>query len=881
MSKVLIVEDQPEDAELTMRVLRSEGISAEFHVVDSLAEVERAATHEIDCVITDHRLVGFTSHDVLRVLTARPLHAGFIVLTGSISEEEVAQLLRSGARNVITKVHLEWLACAVRDAMISAQTRREHTHYQQWLSLFKRAIDTSPDAIFWLRQDRRLDYVNEAGCQLLGLSCEELRARDFHDLTVRQAHSCEEFWQRLSATGQTHTEVTLRRADGSTVIGDVAATLAEIDGNRFAFCILRDITAIRQGTDALRESETRWRALIENSSDAVLTADASARITYCSQGGERMLGYPIKEVIGRSIMEFVHPDDVSHTQRILKEVLQNPGKPVRTAVRIRHRDGSWRIIEGMIDNRLSDPAIQAIVDNFWDITELTHTTEQLRLIEAAISQSSEAIIITSADLTPAGPAIVYANRAVAELFLYPIEEVIGRTPSLFHGPTTEPNMIETIHQALTTRGNYHGEMVHYRKDGTHFLGELTITGIRDHAGNVKNYVALVRDVTDKRKEQARIAEAQRLESIGVLASGIAHDLNNVLTPITMSVDMLRAEGELDLELVETIASAAQRGSALLRQLLTFAKGAHGEPRPVKVDQVLHEIELIIGRTFPKNTALHICIQQDTPIVVVDPVHLHQVLLNLCVNAKDAMPNGGELSIEASRIEIDDAMAAMIPRARPGHFLQLRVTDSGSGIAAEVLHRIFEPFFTTKEVGKGTGLGLPTVLGIVETYGGFISIKSAPGAGSTFFVYFPAAADTDTAEPCAEPIVPRGRGETILVADDEPSILSVIGRALSAHGYQVISVADGAAGIAALARSHQQVSLVLTDVTMPIMDGVAFMRAAKTIDPKIPIIAMTGVDDASRDADLREIGAAIVLHKPFTFASLLTALATVLACERER
>jgi signal transduction histidine kinase len=386
------------------------------------------------------------------------------------------------------------------------------------------------------------------------------------------------------------------------------------------------------------------------------------------------------------------------------------------------------------------------------------------------------------------------------------------------------------------------------------------------------------EMAQRKEAEAHLLRAQRLESIGTLASGIAHDLNNMLSPIIMSSDLLRINlPEGSQELVTMIESCAARAAGVVKQVLTFARGVEGERLPLQPKDLLREMETIIAETFPRLIAVERHIPSDLPLIEGDATQLHQVLLNLCVNARDAMPAGGTLRIEADEFSVDEHYATMTPGARVGRYVRLRVSDTGSGIPKHLIEKIFDPFFTTKPLGKGTGLGLSTVIGIVKSHEGFLDVRSEPGKGTTFEIYLPTALDGASNIVLGEETPhPSGHGELILVVDDESTVRNVTQSVLAQNGYRTLVASNGAEALTIFARETGHIDAVLTDVMMPLVDGVALCRALKKMDPAIRIVASTGSGEESRLQELRSLNIGGVLGKPFTSHCLLTAIDEVLA-----
>ncbi|MFU8807193.1 MAG: ATP-binding protein, partial [Bradymonadaceae bacterium] len=412
------------------------------------------------------------------------------------------------------------------------------------------------------------------------------------------------------------------------------------------------------------------------------------------------------------------------------------------------------------------------------------------------------------------------------------------------------------------------------KDGSSVTVEGRWTLVRDDDGKPHRILSINTDVTEKKKLLAQYLRAQRMEGIGTLAGGIAHDLNNVLAPIMLSLGLLRMQaGDAKTrEILSDVEAAAQRGADMVRQILSYARGAERTNKAVDVEHSILEIEKVIRDTFPKNITFIKEIRADRRHVAGDPTQIHQVLLNLCVNSRDAMPRGGSLRVTVANLDLEADHAATLGAPSPGRYVRISVADSGIGMSAHIKRQLFDPFFTTKEVGRGTGLGLPTVESIMRSHGGFLNVESEPGVGTTFKVYFSAYEGEEVEVEIVETRENlRGAGELVLVIDDEASIRSIMARTLEGFGYRVITAIHGADAVAIVARRGEEVNVVLTDMTMPIMDGPTTIRALKRMQPDLRIIAISGLSAGGGQSMAIETGADYFLAKPFTSQSVLEVL----------
>ena len=502
-----------------------------------------------------------------------------------------------------------------------------------------------------------------------------------------------------------------------------------------------------------------------------------------------------------------------------------------------------------------------------DITERKQTEQRICEQAAMLDQASDAIYVTTMDST-----ILYWNRAAEQIYGWPAAEAVGRkTTDLI---TTDPPWGTDLIAALVQNGDWSGERRQTTKTGRPVDTWSRLTLLRDDQGQPKKILVISTDITAKKELESRFLRAQRLESIGALASGIAHDLNNVLAPILMGAQLIRPSvtSERGQRTLATMEASARRGADIVRQVLTFARGTGGQRVSVQPVYLVRDMVRMFAESFPKNIQIEDESAGGIWPIDVDATQLYQVLMNLCLNARDAMPDGGKLTLSAENVSVDEATAAQSSGALAGRYVRLRVRDTGSGIAPEIQEQIFEPFFTTKPLGQGTGLGLSTVLSIVRGSGGFLRLDSPVGLGTTFDVFIPAmpAAAPPTA-PISEHLWPQANGELALVVDDEAAVREVVRRALEAFGYRVISCASGAEAIVRFRASQSDVRLVVTDIMMPEMDGPTLAQALRAIAPSVPILGISGACDSATMQHLQTLAFTTLLAKPFTVGELLTAV----------
>jgi two-component system, cell cycle sensor histidine kinase and response regulator CckA len=497
----------------------------------------------------------------------------------------------------------------------------------------------------------------------------------------------------------------------------------------------------------------------------------------------------------------------------------------------------------------------------------------LREQASLLDKAQDAIIVTDLDRR-----LSYWNKSAERLYGWTSEEVLGKVVTDLFYPVGDAKEVTQAYADVLARGEWTGELQPHTKSGRRVVIESRWTLVRDTAGNARSILSINTDVTDRRQLEQQFYRAQRLESIGTLAGGIAHDLNNILAPIMLGMGMLRDRLSDDdsREILETISGSAQRGAEMVSQVLSFARGQEGKRSEIRPVDLIGDVVRIARDTLPKNIEILTEADSNLPAVYGDPTQCHQVLLNLCVNARDAMPNGGTLKLFADTATISERRDVQGDLAA-GNYVVFHVEDSGMGIAPDVLDKIFDPFFTTKEAGKGTGLGLSTSMTIVRNHGGHIRVDSRPELGTRFDVYLPIAPRPSIASTLgnnASP--PRGRGQTVLVVDDEESVRRVLKATLEKAGYQVLQAANGREALTIFNTSGSTIALVIIDMTMPVLGGVPTMREMVKLNPAVRLIAASGIHDNEKLA--KAVGPQVkeFLAKPFTSEMLLTTVAGAVA-----
>jgi PAS domain S-box-containing protein len=633
--------------------------------------------------------------------------------------------------------------------------------------------------------------------------------------------------------------------------------------------------ALRRERQALRQSEERLRELLENVAMVAVTLDQEGRVTFCNDYLLEMTGWEREEVMGADWFELFVPHDGA-AKSLFVDFLKMGEISAHHESAIATKSGVARTI-AWNNTILRDPGgkIVGSASIGEDITEHRRADERVLEQAALLDHAQDAILVKD----QAG-RILYWNKSAERVFGWTAEEAVGElVQDLLYDDS------ETYRLALETtlaRGAWIGDVTKRVKGGGHVIIEGRWTLVRDDAGRPKSILAINTDITERRQMETHLFRAQRMESIGSLAGGIAHDLNNVLGPIIMGVDLLRLRitEPKDCQLLDLLEMSGRRGIAMVKQVLYFARGLEGKRTLVCPVQLVQELARTIEYTFPRSILLDIEPGAGPWKIPGDRTQLYQVLLNLCVNARDAMPNGGRLRISTANLMVDEQFAGMQQAALPGPYVVITVADTGTGMTPELAGNVFDAFFTTKGTGEGTGLGLFTTQAIVKSHEGFIVLQTEPGKGTSFQVYLPAEIEVKAKEAEITPEkIPHGNGELILIIDDEASIRSITAETLEAFGYRVISACDGVAGVAQYGRQIREIAAVITDMAMPIMDGRATIMVLLRMNPDVKIIATSGSTAPGSDEGV-SAGAQYFLPKPYTAETILRTLHQLLQTNGE-
>ncbi len=620
---------------------------------------------------------------------------------------------------------------------------------------------------------------------------------------------------------------------------------------------------------ALRHSEERFRVALKNSPIVVSTQDKDLHYTWVYNSSP---GLRDEEVLGKTDSDILSSSDAQRIMDIKQRVLST-GVGTREEVSINTNQGIRYYDLTVEPLRNESQEVVGITCASIDISDRKSAEEKIREQAALLDVTADAILVRDLE-----NRVIFWNKGAENIYGWRTEEAYGKNASELLYDDEPPPEVETAYLTVISKGKWQGELNKVTKSGKQILVASRWTLVYNEDGTPKYILTVDTDITEKKQLESQLFRAQRLESIGTLASGIAHDLNNILTPILAVAQLLPLKfPDIYSEhqhLLEILEDSARRGADLVKQVLSFARGVEGKRINLQIKHLIREVVKIIRETFPKSIEVCMDVPQNLWTVYGDSTQLHQVLMNLCVNARDAMPDGGNLTIAAENRFIDENYARMNLEAKVGSYTVITVTDTGVGMPREVVDRIFEPFFTTKELGKGTGLGLSTVIGIVKSHGGFINVYSEIGRGSSFKVYLPAvqASETESIQEL-EPLV--GKGELILVVDDEPAIQEITRASLETNNYKTLVASDGIEAIALYAQNRDKINAVLMDMMLPSLDGLTAIRTLQKINPKVKVVATSGLMSRSKQTEISTTGVKTFLSKPYTVKELLLTLQKVL------
>jgi PAS domain S-box-containing protein len=835
---------------------------------------ERLLQNHYDIVLADYELPNWSGLDALAQMRQLGLDIPFLLVTGTLGEELMVECLRQGVTDYVLRERLARLPAAVRRALEEKALRENRSRAEQSLRESEagfRLLFANNPLPMWVYDWESLRFlqVNDAAIAHYGYSREE-----FLQMCITDIRLPEDVPRLLKELAKEPRAVRFsgpwrhRLKDGRIIDVEIIAHTLDFAGRPAALIVAQDITE-RKRAEA---ENTRLITAIEQSAEGVMITDTGGRIQYVNPAFTKMTGYSREEVMGRDprLLKSSQQGRALYEQ-LWKTILA--GDIWRGEIINRRKDGSLYTEElGITPVRDERGTVTHFIAIKQDVTERRRAEEALRRSEARNRELVENALYGIYRATLLGQ-LLYANPALVKMLGYDSqEELLSRKlpTEIYRNSADRAQIIERYKQLGRVDG---AEVEWTRKDGSIITVRLSGRAVAQEPGGAEEMEVIVEDVTERRAMEKQIHQVRKFEAIGQLAGGIAHDFNNVIGAMLgwaeLGMDQAPAESPLRRNF-QRIREQAERAAGLTRQLLAFARRHILEPRNINLNHTVADLLSMLERVIGSDVELKVVAAPDLGVVRADPGQLEQVLMNLCLNARDAMPGGGRLMIETQNVEMGEQYTQIPPYVPPGRYVRLSVSDTGVGMDAATRERIFEPFFTTKEPGKGTGLGLATVYGVVRQHGGFVHVDSEPGRGTTFHVFLPASegplhekAKKEIAQ--TEPV--RGGTETLLVAEDHDGVREMARATLEGLGYRLLLARDGDEALQTFLAHRDKIALVLLDVVMPKLDGRGLYAQMRAVKPEISVLFTTGytVEVAALSA-LVEKGVP-VLQKPYTPAQL--------------
>jgi PAS domain S-box-containing protein len=738
---------------------------------------------------------------------------------------------------------------------------------------FRAIFENAPIGIFRTSYDGRLVEINLTLARMLGYESREDALASVQDL-AKEIYPRPEDRQRLldalvKSPRGVRLEIEIKRKDGTLFRGVINASLQMDSAGRPTYLdgTIEDITEIIRTEEALRASESKLRSLFAAMRDVILVLDSEGRYLEIAPTDASLLYRPAKELLGKTVSDVFPPEKARMFLVAIRQALSG-GKPVSLDYDL--PIGSRQV---WFAANLSPLASDRVLLVARDITERKIAEAERDRLMAAIEQSGEIVVITDPEGT-----IQYVNTAFEQITGYSRQEAVGRKASLLKSGAHDTAFYAKLWDTITRGQTWKGRFINKRKDGSRYTEETTISPVCDTSGRIVNYVAAKRDISGELALEEQSRQMQKMDAIGQLTGGVAHDFNNLLQVINGYTDMAMQEmlpGSPAHDLLGEVSKAGQRASNLVRQLLLFSRRQVMQPRFLDLNAVVEDMLKMLGRVIGEHIRLNWKPQKNLGVIHADSGMLDQLLMNLSVNARDAMPEGGVLTIETQRVRLDSGFCASHAWARPGQFALLTVSDTGCGMTREGLDHIFDPFFTTKGEGKGTGLGLSTVYGIVKQHEGMIYVYSEPGRGSAFKIYLPLReSDLPSSGVVAEePAI--GGTETILLAEDDAMVRDLARKVLERAGYRVLIAQDGEEAVALFKQNMGAIALLLFDGVMPRLGGYGALERIRAISPSVPVLFSSGYSEQGIHADFVLHEVLNLIQKPYSPNDLLRAVRAAL------
>ena len=737
---------------------------------------------------------------------------------------------------------------------------------------FRQLFEFAPIPLSYVELDGTRCEVNERFVKQFGYSREEVSDLEvWRSLAYPDQKYREEVvigWKRAIAEAlaketdipASEYKITNKNGENRTVL-----VSGVIIGTGVLTCFF-DITERKIAEKSLRDSEERFRTLAEGTFEGVAITKDSKLMDF-NTVFSRLTGFTVDELMGGDFLELVPPEYRGMTYELI-----NSDNEQAYESSICRKDGSCIPVQ-MRSKPIPYGGGVARLVSVRDIEAMKKAEVVQKRLATAIMQAAEAVLITDSE-----GIIQYVNPALERISGFTANEVVGKTPRIFKSGEHDASFYKDLWKTLKSGITWVGRFTNRRKDGTLYIEEATISPVKEASGKIVNFVAVKRDVTEYLSLTRQLFQSQKLEAMGTLAGGIAHDFNNILQVCLGYSQLLAEDKTLPAQFKDdarNIYEASKRGADLVHRLLTFSKKREYKPQTLNLNQRINEIQKMLIRTIPKNIKIQLILDQDLGSINADPTQVDQVIMNVVVNARDAMPEGGSLTIETANVFLGEEYAKTHLDVIPGSYVVLMLTDTGIGMDEATMSRIFEPFFTTKDLDKGTGLGLSVVFGIVEQHGGFVRYYSQRGQGTTCKIYFPAIISGHNISPSKLKEIAVGGSETILIVDDEDQILDFLSRVLEHSGYSVITARNGHEALSRFLKYRNKLSLIILDLVMPEMDGKQCLEEVLKIDPSVKVMISSGFSANGKISNVMKSGAKAFVTKPYDIDQLLLKIREVI------
>lgn len=896
--RVLIVEDSENDAELILRQLKKADYLVQYERVETAKDMKAALEEQAwDIVISDYKMPQFDAPTALELFKKSEIDIPFIVVSGTVGEEIIVKLMKSGAHDYMMKNKLTRLAPVVRRELAEAQMRRQHKKIEEESVLLAQAVKSTRDCISITDLDNNILFVNDSFIATYGYSEAELIGKNISIVRSPTVTSDEsKAIQSGTIKHGWHGEIINRHKNGSLFTIELwTSVVKNKSGKPIAMVgIARDIIERKRAEEALQESQALYKSFVEHLPGSVFRKDSEGRFIFVNSLFCQLRGLKEDEILNKTpselaayekAIESTRTSEMKGVQYTLAEqdadhhkLIMQTAKSIEVDEVYPQPDGTtkyYHVVKSPVF--AADGKIIGSQGVQFDITE--RMKSEVKMLESEeryrrlVEFSPDAIAVHCDGkfeyVNPAAITLLGANSA---------SELIGRPFFDF----IHPDYRDSIHQQIIAvmKEDYAiplTEQKFLRLDGS--VVEVEVAALPIVYKEKKAMQIVVRDISENKKLQNQFLQTQKIQSIGTLAGGIAHDFNNILG-IILAYSSLLEKNKLAPEKfavsINAINQAVQRGAALVRQILTFARKTDITFEALDISELIHELLSMLEQTFPKTITFSENIASSLPLIITDRTQVHQALLNLCINARDAMPHGGSISITAE-IQMKEQVAQQFPTANEESYLCLTVADTGKGMDEATCLQVFDPFFTTKEKGKGTGLGLSVVYGVVQAHHGFIDLKSKPNIGTTFRLFFPVPVMNKQSVDSQQSIEPFeiGGTETILFVEDEELLINMVSLLLESKGYSVICACNGLEAVNIYQSKKQKIDLVVTDMGLPVMTGTDEFKKLMEFDPDVKVIFASGYFEPDVKSELLKDGAKGFIQKPYEPSDVLRIIRNVL------